>query len=380
MKVYVKNIGTCQLNYQHECLEEEINKYGTLTDDVSKADAIVFTGTCACTEMQIVGTINDMSEILKKANKSAKVYMTGCLTRKITKEHKFFDIVNKWIELNIDEVIPQNEPVLLLEKIFDFKFDVDYRDDFGGLVIDNNFARIYISNGCLHKCLFCKTTFQDYPLRSAKFDDIITEIDFCNKSGISDIWLCGTNVSQYGFDNYGEYLLPELLSYIESRENIKSVSLVGFGFADAIKNGFGTIMRECSKVDILSGSLESGSDRILKLMRKGFTSRELIDFVNYVRELYSKRLYLSIIAGFPTETMDDVRMTLEILKQLEPAYVDICRYTDSSFVDSHKLEQLEPRVIKKRARIYDRGLKRCGIDAKVGGFDYVYNNKLKNFE
>ena len=139
-------------------------------------------------------------------------------------------------------------------------------------------------------------------------------------------------------------------------------------------------MRDLSKVDIISGSLESGSDRILKLMRKGFTSKEIVDFINYINQIYKKRLYSSIIAGFPTETLDDVMMTIDVLKKLNPEWVDICRYIDSSFVDSHRLKQLEPKVIKKRARIYDKELKKYRISAKVSGFDYVYNNRLKDFE
>ncbi|MBQ2872985.1 MAG: radical SAM protein [Bacilli bacterium] len=379
MKIYLKNIGSCDLNYQHNYLKSEISKNANLIDNVADADVIVFTGTCACTELQIISTVNEMIDILSCAKDSVKVYMTGCLTRSFTKDNSFLDKVNRWIRENIDCVVIQNDSNLLLEKLFGGDTYQQYID-FGGIAVGNGYANIYISNGCLNKCSFCKMTYQDYPLKSADLDVIKLMIDYCEQKNIADLRLLGTNISQYGIDNYGRCMLPEIIEYIEQKKGISKVSLIGFAFADAIHNDLGDIIRDSRKISSIGGSLESGSDRILKMMRKGFSSDELVRFINYIRGKHFKELETTILAGFPTETMEDVKLTLDVLKAINPSFVDVCRYIDSTFVDSHKYEQLDPEIIQEHARIYGKVLSRRRIKNVIQGDDYVCNNRLHEYE
>lgn len=94
------------------------------------------------------------------------------------------------------------------------------------------------------------------------------------------------------------------------------------------------------------------------MIRKGFTSEEIIEFVKKIREIYFKQLRITIISGFPTETLIDVSKTLEVLKQLNPGIVVICRYINFSFVNSSKFLRLLPEVIQEHTRIYSRVLKK----------------------
>lgn len=162
--------------------------------------------------------------------------------------------------------------------------DIDI-NDFGMISSrSNNSASMWISNGCLNNCSFCKVTFQNYPLKSVDLNEVKEGIDYLDEKNVSELYLKGTNVCQYGLDLYHEYMLPEIIEYFEKKKNIQKVSLVGFAFKDAIRNDFQEILKNSTKVIELSGALESGSDRLLKMIRKGFTSDEIIDFVKNIRQ------------------------------------------------------------------------------------------------
>lgn len=149
--------------------------------------------------------------------------------------------------------------------------------------------------------------------------------------------------------------------------------MVGFSFKDAIKNNFDEVLKNSQKIIELCGSLESGSNRLLSMIRNGFTSEEIIQFVENIRKIYYKNLYLDIIAGFTTEQIEDIYMTLDVLKKLRPYAIDVCRYTNSPYVDSSKYDQLNPIEIQNHARIYSKVLKKRNIRVDIVGQGYKYN-------
>lgn len=373
MKIFFGKDNSCGLNYQHNYIYYYLSKFFEITENIKEADVIVIAQTCACTKFNIINTLNYIDYVIKNKNNGAKIYLTGCITRKFHNDPDLLK-VEKWLNKNIDFIIPQNQPDLLLKLISENKFGNRDSNNFGSVEIyHNDAANIYIANGCLNNCSFCKTTFQKYPLKSMDLNYLKENIDFLNEKKVSQIFLKATNVCQYGLDIYDDYMLPEIINYLEEKENIKNVSLVGFSFKDAIRNDFKKVLQNSTKVNELCGSLESGSDRLLEMMRKGFSSEEIIEFVKYVRQNNDKNLFLNIIAGFPTENIIDVNKTLEVLKELRPCQVDVCRYTNSPFVDSNKFNQLNFVEINEHARIYSKVLKKRNIKVNVNGQGYKYN-------
>lgn len=372
MKVFIGKENSCNLNYQHYYIYQSISKYFEITDNINEADTIIIAETCCCTKYNILITVDYIKSIIENKKDDAKVYLTGCITRKF-RDDPFLNKVEKWLKDNIDYIVPQNQPNLLLQLISQNNYSNKDVNDFGQVTIDNNSASIYIGNGCLNNCSFCKTTFQKYPLKSVDLNELKEAIDILNENNIHQIYLKATNICQYGLDNYHDYMLPEVIEYLNKKENIKNVSLVGFSFKDAIKNNFAEVIRNSNKIAELCGSLESGSDRLLSMIRKGFTSEEIINFVEKIRQVYFKYLHLNVIAGFPTETLEDVYKTLDVLKQLNPHAVDLCRYTNSTFVDSNQYEQLTPEKIQEHSRIYSKVLKKRNVSTSIVGAGYKYN-------
>lgn len=94
---------------------------------------------------------------------------------------------------------------------------------------------------------------------------------------------------------------------------------------------------------------------------------EMIEFAKSIREKHPLNLVLNIIAGFPTETREDILKTLDVLEELESEEVIINRYTNSSFVASNQYEQHSQETIQNHARIYEKALKKKKINSKING-------------
>lgn len=358
MKIFLGKNHSCGLNYQFHQIHDYLHNY--LVNDVKDADIIIFPSTCSCTGEMIL-RITSYIDYLYKQNPKAKIYVTGCITRKI-KDVDLSNRLNAYFSNRNIKLFSNLETGKLLHEVLQEEYDHE-ADSFGYFDVDGkDTSTLYISTGCMNNCSFCKATYQEMPLKSAVIDELKLCIDNIDKYKYSRLIIRGTNISQYGYDLYGEYKLPELIEYIESKNNIKNVDLIGFAYKDAIHNGFKEVIKNSKKIDLIDGSLESGSNRILKLIRKGFTSEEFVDFINGME---NKTLSLAIIAGFPTETMEDIKQTLEVLNQIKNGEVHICRYINSKLIDSNQYEQLTADEIQEHARIYQKVLTKRNIPTEI---------------
>lgn len=84
-----------------------------ITNKVSEADVIVIAETCCGTQYSILNTINYLKSNLDNKTVGAKIYLTGCITREF-KDNPFLNKVETWLKENVDYIIPQNQPNLLL--------------------------------------------------------------------------------------------------------------------------------------------------------------------------------------------------------------------------------------------------------------------------
>lgn len=363
MKIFIGDKFDCDLNYQHEIIMSNLSDKYSITEKVEEADALVFASTCSCSKKTILSILSYILECIEQKKPTAKVYLTGCLTRKF-KDEKFDDWINKIFTKYIDYVIPQNEPYLLLQKISDDFSNTDSKD-FGYFCHDDNNGKIYICNGCLNDCAFCKTSYQYYPLKSVDIEEIFNALDYSNEKKLQTISLYGTNICQYGIDLYKKPKLLEIIEYIDKLDNIKKINLVGFSYKDSIQNNFEDYLAHSPKVSYISGSLETGSDRLLSLIRKGFTASEFVEFISKIEEYYSKKLDVNIISGLPTETIDDIKETLKVLDIIKPYKVNICKYCNSDFLDLNSIPQLSDEQINNNTRIYSNVLTKRKIKNQI---------------
>lgn len=360
MKVFLGEDRSCGLNYYYYQVHNYFRDY--LVKDIKDADIILVPSTCSCTHTMMEDTLGYIA-YLQQQNPDAKIYVSGCLVRTM-KNDCYKEFLDEFMSKRNIKIYPVFEIGKMFEEILQENYDTR-ADHFGYCIANKEHAILFISNGCMNNCSFCKINFQEMPLKSMDLDGIKHVIDLMDEEGISDLAIKGTNISQYGYDLYKKFLLPEVIEYAESKNSIKKIDLIGFAYKDAIENDFKYVLKNSKKLDMIDGSLESGSNRLLKLIKKGFTREEFLSFIDGLEDKY---LSLAIIAGFPTETIDDIRETLDVLNHIRRGRVQICRYIDSPFVASHKLEQFSDELINEHARIYQRTLNKRHIKNEVIGY------------
>ncbi len=101
------------------------------------------------------------------------------------------------------------------------------------------------------------------------------------------------------------------------------------------------------------------------MINKGFAPIEFIDFVKQIGMNYERRLDLNIISGLPTESIDDVKATLEVLGEIAPYSVNICEYTNSSMLRLSKYPQLSDEEMRNHTMIYEEELRRRRVKTQT---------------
>lgn len=366
MKIMLVELGSCGVNYQSKYLTKLISDNLELTKNLEEADTIVMMGGCCCINDTMQQTLDIINYVLENKKSDAVTYLTGCIT------HGFKDIaelkkVETYLKENIDFIISHYEPNRLLKHLDYEKFKDFLDEDFGMTECTDDFADIYIQNGCNHTCTFCKTNYLNYRLKDVPIEEIKDMIDELDLHQISTIQLRGLNLAQYGLDLYREYKLMELCEYIESKKNIEKVILSGVAIRDAIKGDFANKIKYLEKTKGIICSLESGSNRILELMKKGFTVEEFMKFFDEINSIHKKGSFINIISGFPTETIDECLMTLKVLREINPKLVNVNIYADSEFIPAHNLEVLSSSELREHTKIYKKILKNYGIPYQING-------------
>jgi tRNA-2-methylthio-N6-dimethylallyladenosine synthase len=190
---------------------------------------------------------------------------------------------------------------------------------------DKEHAYAVISEGCSNFCSYCVVPYVRGALRNRKHQDILREIKEATEKGITKITLLGQNVNAYQ-DNGVDF--AGLLQRVEAIEGLKAFSFVTSHPKDISVKLF-KVMADCAKLEkYLHLPVQSGSDRILGLMNRGYTSKFYLDLAdNYRKIVKDGALTTDIIVGFPTEAEKDFRDTCELVKNTEFDAAFIFKYS-----------------------------------------------------
>lgn len=318
----VRSYG-CQLNFSDgEKIKGLLSRMGySITENEETADLVIF-NTCAVRENaedRVFGNLGFLKHC-KEQNPDMIIGLCGCMAavpetvRKINESYKFVDIV--FSPSALDKL-----PGLLYRKLSGQKraFDTnEYLVPMEGIEQkrDSSFkASVPIMFGCNNFCTYCIVPYVRGRERSRKSEEIIQEVEKLVKSGYKEIMLLGQNVNSYGKDREGEIDFPDLLRRINDIEGEFVIRFMSSHPKDAGKKLIDTIL-ECDKVGKhLHLPVQSGSDRVLQQMNRRYTAEKYLETINYAREKASDFSFTTdIIVGFPNETEEDFRKTLEIMK------------------------------------------------------------------
>ncbi len=358
----------------------------SITDDISDAQIIVV-NTCAFlneSRKEAIETVLDCAAY--KSENLEKLVITGCLPQKYIDET--FDALEEAdVFLGITDY----------GKIFDAleKSYLGIRVNYVGKGEDNyiprrilttpqHYAYLKISDGCNNRCTYClipkiRGKYKSYPM-----EQLLSEAE--GLGDVSELILVAQDVTRYGIDLYGQKKLREILQKLTALVNINSVRLL-YCYPDMIDDGLIEEIRDNEKIiKYLDIPLQHSEDRILKLMNRKGSRAEYLNLLRKIRKNIPEiAIRSTFIAGFPTETEEEIEALCSFLREAELDNCGFFTYSKEPDTPAYNLKgQIAFSIKRKRVKkLYSvqreisekklKGYKNKKLRVICDGIDYEKN-------
>lgn len=215
---------------------------------------------------------------------------------------------------------------------------------------------VVISEGCDNFCSYCIVPYVRGRLRHREPQSILKEIESNITQGANAITLLGQNVNTY---KYGRVDFAKLLELVNKAEGLKEFSFMTSHPRDASIHLFQAMARLEKLKKYLHLPFQSGSNKILGLMKRGYSRQQYLNLVNeYRRNVNNGVLTTDIIVGFPGETDEDFKQTLDLIKRVRFDSAYIFKYSPRPNTAAEKSEDDVPLEEKQRRHRILLGLQR----------------------
>jgi tRNA-2-methylthio-N6-dimethylallyladenosine synthase len=383
-KLFIETLG-CAMNSrdsEHMIAELKEKEGYSTTDTLEEADLILI-NTCSVREKPVHKLFSELGGFNKKKKKGAKIGVCGCtashLGEEIIKRAPYVNFVLGARNVSkISEVLHKDKAV---------EIDINYDESefaFKDFRTSPYKGFINISIGCDKACTFCIVPKTRGDEISIPADLIIQEAQKIVDTGAKEIFLLGQNVNNYGrrFSNKNEKTdfteLLQRLSKIEKLERIRFTSPHPFHMDDAFIEEFARNPKICKSMHM---PLQSGSTKILKDMKRGYTKEW---FINRVEKLKSEcpeaTISTDIIVAFPGESDEDFAETIDVMKQVKFDQIFSFKYSPRPETEAEHFSNVVDEEIGSERLAYLQSLNNEIIDAKneaqVGNTYRVYFEAL----
>ena len=334
-RVHIKTYG-CQMNELDSAKMVRLLEIEgwVCTDDPAAADALLI-NTCTVREKPVHKAVSLLGRYrqLKQRRPDLRIVVTGCFAvqagETILKQHPYVDAV----------VGPDRAAriVDVLQRAGTERF-VDVGSDPGGGFADEPVfdgprrirAFVAIQRGCDHRCSYCIVPSVRGQERYRDPADVIAEAEKLLEAGARDITLLGQNVNRYRgrWATGGELRFPDLLrrtAALDRSVRVRFLTSNPWDLGGELIDALGDEPNVCPYLHL---PVQSGSDRVLKRMRRPHTQHQYLDLVTRIRDAQPAMAFSSdFLMGFPGEKEEDVLQTLELVEQVGFAHVYVFAYS-----------------------------------------------------
>ena len=317
--IYVETYG-CQMNVADSEVVMSImyDRGYRITKDLSRAD-VILVNTCSVrenAEQRIFGRLGHFKRY-KHQNPGVVIAILGCMAErlraKLIDEESIVDVVvgpdeyRKLPSLVEDAANGTKGIAVKLSRVENY-------DDIVPLRTDGICAWMSIMRGCDKFCTFCIVPFTRGRERSRSVASVVREVEELSARGFKEVTLLGQNVNSY---RDGEYDFADLLTWVAAIDRSIRVRFTTSHPQDMSDKLIETIARYENICNYIHLPVQSGSDRVLGLMNRTYDRKHYLNRVKKIKAVIpGVSLSTDIIAGFPTETEDDHRMTLDLLQEV----------------------------------------------------------------
>ncbi|HIT37878.1 MAG TPA: tRNA (N6-isopentenyl adenosine(37)-C2)-methylthiotransferase MiaB [Candidatus Onthousia faecipullorum] len=320
-KCFLKTYG-CQMNeHDSENIKGILELLGfDFTDKIENSD-LVLLNTCSIRENahnKAFGLLGKAKHI-KESKRDLMIGLCGCMAQEeivvntIMSKYPFVNfVIGTHNFYQLPEILEKSESKQQIEV---YSREGDLIED---LPVDRTSkykAYVNIIYGCDKFCTYCIVPYTRGRQRSREKEDILKEIDNLIKEGYQEVTLLGQNVNAYGKDLYDNYSLAELLEDV-AKTNIPRIRFMTSHPWDFTDEMIEVIAKYPNIMPSIHLPVQSGSNRILKLMGRRYTKENYLTLFHKMKEIIPNcAISTDIIVGFPGETDEDFEETLKLVKE-----------------------------------------------------------------
>ena len=344
MKIGIITLG-CKVNqYESGAIKEELESKGyEVTMDLEPCDLYIL-NTCAVTG---IAEKKSRAHIAKfaKLNPNAKVIVCGCASEHNKEQFLKKKNVSLVIGTAGKSKIPQ-----ILEQVGNLSTEIpNTYENFTFGTNSRTRAYLKIQDGCNNFCSYCLIPYVRGRSRSRDLDSIKNEADILAKTN-KEIVLTGIDMSDYRID--GKLAMSTLLDTLSQNPcRIRLSSLECNVVSDNLMKVMCAMPNFCPHFHL---SMQSGSNKILKLMNRHYSKEDFLSKVELIRKYFpNAAITTDIIVGFPTETDEDFAETLETVKKANFYEMHIFSYSPREGTVASKMKTVDGNVVNARVKVLE---------------------------
>lgn len=350
MKVSFITLG-CKVNiYESNALMNLFEADGFTVCEPSPESDVFIINTCSVTNMADAKS-RKMIHKARKYNKDAVVVAMGCYiqTSKEAREIPGVDVFigngNKMEALNLVKQVLENRKNKVSHVI-----DVMNMKEYEPLEVttfDHTRAFVKIEDGCNNFCSYCIIPYARGPIRCKKSFDVIAELQRITNMGYEEVVLAGIHTGKY-FD--GEERLSDLIEKIlKDVPKLKRLRLSSIEINEIDDKLLDIMKNNKIMANHLHLPLQTGNDKILKLMNRRYDTKFFYDKITKIREVRPDiAITTDVIVGFPYETDEDFNETKEFIKKVNFSGLHVFPYSKRSGTKAYDMPQVKDSIKKER--------------------------------
>ncbi len=390
MKTYYIRTFGCQMN-ENDSIQAGIlleNKLGLKKVNSPALADVVIINTCSVREKPEHKVFSEAGRIgkLKKKKPNLIFGIMGCVAQQFGKIfleklpyldfvvgthniHKIPEIVK-----SINEKNEKFSEINFYDKINSINIPTNPYDNYGLK------SYVTIMQGCNNFCSYCIVPFVRGREYSRKSENILNEIKILAEKGVKEITLLGQNVNSYGKTLKDEISFTELLykiSEIDGIERIRFTTSHPKDFSDDLIQAFKDIDKLCNHLHL---PLQSGSNKILKLMNRKYTCEQYLEkFYRLKEEVPDIALSTDLIVGFPYENDDDFEKTLEVVNIVKYITSFSFKYSPRPFTKYEKIDNIPEETKLERLKILQKLQKEITLQHNKEAVGKIFNVLVEGF-
>ena len=343
----------CKVNFtETSMIAKQFQEDGLSLVSIDQFADIYVLNTCSVTENANI-KCNRLVKKLKRINPNAFIVITGCYAQlksdELSKNNDIDLVVGSESKLNIPEIIKKEMNSKLVTSKFDSieSFSLSYSSG------DRVRSFIKVQDGCDYNCTFCTIPLARGKSRSSKISEIVDVVNSLDRKGYKEVVLSGINLGDFG--NGSNQNCFQLFQEIEKSTSIPRIRVSSIEpnlLSDNIINLIASSKRFMPHFHI---PLQSGSDRILKLMKRKYNVRFYSNKINKIKSIIpNASIGVDVIVGFPTETDDEFNETYNLLSDLEVSYLHVFTYSER---ENTIAINLKPKVAQEVRNVRSKKLR-----------------------